>query len=432
MAITATRQAEELLKDALKELEAPKGSVLTGVQKLARAARILQDEDSRIWCEIQLGNPKYTGPLKNFWEKQLNGIVAKAILNNAEEQKGANESSPKRSQTKRKPDTKKAQEDLEKFSKYIKSLNELGLKKEVHFTSEEVFLKSSEAGGGYMNIGVIEEMYADIIRTKKGNLGDQYYQVNLAEHIGYVRRVAHEKATLLYNKLAFTNTPQTSIDILKAEVDDKLLDIAPELAEKLMVAFKAVASSNPEEWSHALTTCRRFIEDFADALHPPTEELINGRRVGRKEYINRIWAFMDQAIESDRNRDLAKAHVDYLGAYVEKIHKLTNKGVHAEVTHIEAVKAVFHTYLMVADILDYLRRDESHKPQKLNIHTASLDELESVLPIKRDLAKEIIKLRVQLGVLHLEDLEKIKGIGPKIISIAKEQLSFDPVASERS
>src|SRR2546426_11295857 len=60
---TITAEAHQLLKDALKELEAPKGSVQAGVQKLLRAARMLGDEDVAIWCEIQMGNAKYVEPL---------------------------------------------------------------------------------------------------------------------------------------------------------------------------------------------------------------------------------------------------------------------------------------------------------------------------------------------------------------------------------
>src|SRR5437870_2622346 len=62
---TITAEAQLLLKDALKELEAPKGSVQAGVQKLLRAARMLGDEDVATWCEIQLGNAKYVAPLAN-------------------------------------------------------------------------------------------------------------------------------------------------------------------------------------------------------------------------------------------------------------------------------------------------------------------------------------------------------------------------------
>ncbi|HEX8399300.1 MAG TPA: helix-hairpin-helix domain-containing protein, partial [Pyrinomonadaceae bacterium] len=237
---------------------------------------------------------------------------------------------------------------------------------------------------------------------------------------------AHKYASELYNKVAFSNTPQTSLDILRAEVDSKLLDLAPEAAEKLMIAFKSVSSNNSEEWSHALTSCRRLIEDLADALYPPKDELVNGRKVGKNQYKNRLWAFMDASIESESNRELAKTHVDYLGNYLENVHKLSNKGVHATLTRIEAIKAVFHTYLTVADILNYLNKDLSQKDKKLNVHTATLDELESVLGISRNLAKEIVKLRVDFGILDLNRIATIKGIGKKTLTLAEQVLSFEP------
>ena len=63
---------------------------------------------------------------------------------------------------------------------------------------------------------------------------------------------------------------------------------------------------------------------------------------------------MNDTIESDSNRDLAQMHVNYLGSWLEKANKITNKGVHDEVSQLEATKAVFHIYLMLADLLDYL------------------------------------------------------------------------------
>lgn len=435
MSLTATRQAEELLRDSLKELESAKGSVLAGVQKLHRAAKMLGEEDISIWCEIQLGNSKYTTPLARAVELYAVEYVStdrrlKKLL--AERKEDAQKQSDTKTAAKKRSAKKSPASDGADFEnkiaasyKAIQSLNELGLKEEIHYPIEERNVKAQKFGGGYLNIGTIEEIYANLIRKKLGNDGT-YYQNNLTNHINYVRRVAHDKASQLYNRVTFSNTPQTSLDILRDAVDSKLLDLAPTAAEKLMIAFKSVASDNPEEWSHALTTCRRFIEELADALYPGRDEQVKGRPLGKGQYINRLWAFMDAAIESESNRDLAKAHVDYLGSYLERTHKLSNKGVHAELTRIEAVKAVFHAYLVAADILDYLKRDSTAKEKKLNIHTASIDELESVLDINRNLAKEIVKLRVEYGVIDSARLATIKRIGPKTIALAEQVLSFEP------
>jgi DNA uptake protein ComE-like DNA-binding protein len=434
--MNATRQAEELLKECLRELESSKGSVLAGIQKLNRAAEMLGEEDIHIWCEIQLGNAKYIVPLEiaakhqSIYHLEILEELEKRNYNKEAVNEVFKEYNVEVKTTNVKSSTKEAKEaekTLEQSKKDVARLINLGLKKEIHYTIEERNIKSRESTGGYKNIGEIEEIYTNLVRLKSGNNGI-HYQRNLNENINYVRRVANKHASKLYSKVAFANTPQTSLDILRAEVDSRLLDLAPEAAEKLMIAFKSVASNNPEEWSHALTSCRRFLEDLADALYPPRDEDIKGRKVGKTHYKNRLWAFMDDAIESESNRELAKSHIDYLGSYMEKVHNLSNKGVHSNLTKIEAVKAVFHTYLTVADILDYLKKDVTLKDKKLNVHSSTLDELESVLEISRNLAKEIVKLRVEFGVLDLARLATIKGIGKKTLTLAEKVLSFESVA----
>ena len=163
-----------------------------------------------------------------------------------------------------------------------------------------------------------------------------------------------KKRSHILQKLAFTEATKTSFDYLKEEVDDKLLDLNPEIAEKLMIVFKSVSKDNSEEWSQALASCRRIVEKLADELFLPIKEEVKGRKLGQTQYINRLWAFMDKAIESKSNKEVAKVHVDLLGIYIQSNHKLTNKGVHTDVTKLEAVKTVFHIYLMLADLLDLL------------------------------------------------------------------------------
>ncbi|MCA1929961.1 helix-hairpin-helix domain-containing protein, partial [Rheinheimera sp.] len=188
--------------------------------------------------------------------------------------------------------------------------------------------------------------------------------------------------------------------------------------------FKSVSSNKEEEWSQALTTCRRLIEALADQLYPCTNDIGNGRVLGKTQYVNRIWAFMDASIESKSNKELAKAHVDFLGSWLEKINKLSNKGVHAELGQLEATKAVFHTYLMIADILEYME-EKPASAGKPDINLATIDEIEALLGVNRNIAKEIFKYRVKEGALDCESLSKIAGIGPKTIQKAKQEFIID-------
>jgi len=243
-------------------------------------------------------------------------------------------------------------------------------------------------------------------------------------HISYLKKKAHKFAAELYDEVKFSDTVSNCFDVLKIEIDDRLLDLNPEIAEQLMLAFKSVSSNKKEEWSHALTSCRRLLEGLADKLFPASDEKVSGRVLKQTQYVNRLWAFMDKAIQSDSNKDLAKAHIDLLGSWMEKTNKLTSKGVHASVTQIEATKTVFHTYLVIADILEYLEKDTS-KNEKPNINTASLDDIEVLLDVSRTIAKEIYKVRVQDGYIDLDMLSKINGIGKKTLEKAQSVFIID-------
>jgi DNA uptake protein ComE-like DNA-binding protein len=261
------------------------------------------------------------------------------------------------------------------------------------------------------------------VRQKKGNDGT-YYQHNLNNTLNYVRRVAHRHATRVYNRLAYADTPQSAFDVLKQAVDDRLLDVMPEQAEQLMLAFRSVASNDKEAWSQALATCRRFLEALADFVSPATDDVTSGRALGKQQYINRLWTFMDRSIESESNREVAKRHVDFVGAYLERVYRLTNKGVHAAVTKLEAVKAVFHTYLITVDLLAFLDKSANVSAETLSIYTATLDELEAVVG-SRTIAKDIVRLRVASKTITKADLAKLKGVAGKTLEKLLAVLSLE-------
>jgi DNA uptake protein ComE-like DNA-binding protein len=390
--MTPQSEALRLLDEALKELESPKGSVLSGTQKLSRSSALLGNADIQAWCAVQLGERSYVLAL----QKLLTALSTK--------------------------DDPKSEKSKKAIADAVKALDALKLKHEVHYSNEELNVKASESGGGYISIGFVEERYADLVRTRKGNDGT-YYKNNLYTHLNYVRKKAHDFASVLYNQLKFSGTVKNCFDVLKSSVDDKLLDLNPALAEQLMLSFKAVSSEKDEEWSQALTTCRRLLEGLADELNPASTEATKGRSLTQAQYVNRLWAFMDKSIESDSNKELAKTHVDFLGAWLEKTNKLSNKGVHAEVSQVEAVKAIFHVYLVVADLLEYLDKSPA-KTGKKDINTATIDDLEALLDISRATAKEIVKARISKGKLDKEILKGIRGIGPKTLEKAAAAFSL--------
>lgn len=388
-------KAISLLEEVIENLENPKFSIFSAVQKLNRIGKLLNEDSLTIWTEIQLGNSNYTIALKNWIDSYLQN------QNN-----------------KTKESEKKLAEDTQK-------LEEAGIKLGTIVTNDEFSAKASESGGGFLSIGFIEEKYNDFIKTKKGNDGT-YYKSNLANTLSIIKSIAYKKASYYHKKYAYESLPESNFDILKEKIDDVLFDIDPELTEKLLLAFKGVSSNKPEEWSQAFTSCRRFFEKLADNLHPVTDSQINERSLSQENYINRIWAYMDKSIESSSNKEIAKKHVDLLGAYLQGLYKITNKGVHSDLNRFEAIKTVMHIYLLCADLLNYLDKDKFLN-KKPNIHTATLDELEVIGNISRKIAKEIIKLRINKGILTEELLKQIPGIGDKTLKVLLDNISIEPI-----
>jgi hypothetical protein len=145
--------------------------------------------------------------------------------------------------------------------------------------------------------------------------------------------------------LAFGDIPRRHFEAVRDKVDRLLLDVCPEAVEQFMAAYERLATGTSEDWSLALTACRRVIKTVADAIYPPRDGKVKGRKVGDAQYINRLWAFLDENLPASSDKDLAKAHVDYLGSFLSRLNEKASKGVHATVTHDEAVRSVLYTYL---------------------------------------------------------------------------------------
>lgn len=392
-------EALKIIEEGLKELESPKGSVAVGVKKLSRAAKLLNEDEIIAWTQLHLGNQEYTTALENFFKKVE--IEAENLIN------------------KNQPVKVNATDGL--FNKELKKINDLHLP--ITKLNESYGFKTNPKAGGFNSVDFIESILNTLIKEKNGNDG-YHFQNPLQAHITYIKKYAFIYLTELHEKLKFSGTITSSFDILKNAVDDRLLDLDPEIAEQLMLAFKSVSSSNKEEWSHALTTCRRLLESLADKLYPANELVIGKRTFKQSQFVNRLWQFMNEAIVSVSNRDLAQTHVNFLGSWLEKTNKLTNKGVHVDVSQLEATKAVFHLYLMLADLLDYLDPSATKQTTKPQIATASLDELEALLNVKRDVAKAIVIARVKCNGLTLDQLKEVKGVGPKTLTTAQEVFEF--------
>lgn len=147
---------------------------------------------------------------------------------------------------------------------------------------------------------------------------------------------------------------ETLVDHLDGVADQVLLrlsDIAPQLTDMLYSAFQRLEHlETSEDLAQASISCRRILENLADVVYPPRKELVGGRRVGDKEYRNRLWAYISDCL-SGREKELLLAELNDIGRRVEKIDALANKGIHDKVSLSEVRRLLLGEVILLYDLL---------------------------------------------------------------------------------
>jgi hypothetical protein len=146
----------------------------------------------------------------------------------------------------------------------------------------------------------------------------------------------------------FSNTSKSIFERYQTGVDAELGSKAASAFEKLPHVFERLQNGEGEAVSHALTSCRRIIDSFADAVFPPRPEpvIIDGPPLdcSAARTKNRIRAFVAGKISSGSRRERINKN---LGALYDRV----SAGVHSDVTVGEAQALVLNTYLLLGEIL---------------------------------------------------------------------------------
>lgn len=164
----------------------------------------------------------------------------------------------------------------------------------------------------------------------------------------YVLEKNYELKYAKFNSDIFSRT-QLKVD----EVMGKLL---PGTIKKFTSAYENLLSENNEDWSNAVHSCRRILQDLADEIYPPSDEkkLGNGKtiKLGVENYINRLIAYIDEHSSSKRFEEIVGSNLKYIGERLDSIFNAVQKGSHKVIsTQDEADRYVIYTYLLVGDIL---------------------------------------------------------------------------------
>jgi hypothetical protein len=146
----------------------------------------------------------------------------------------------------------------------------------------------------------------------------------------------------------FSDTSKSIFERYQSSVDRHLAQKASKAFEKLPHVFERLREGDTEAISHALTSCRRIIDSFADSVFPAQAEpfTVNGQEldVTAPKTKNRVRAFLSGKITSTSRRDRMNKN---LGALYDRV----SAGVHSDVTTDEAQALVLNTYLLLGEIV---------------------------------------------------------------------------------
>ncbi len=174
------------------------------------------------------------------------------------------------------------------------------------------------------------------------------------------RLFIHKFVSATYFELKFSALAGDVFERTRAKVDKNVGAAIPQAVKKFTAVYENLLSKNDEDWSNAVHSCRRILQDAADALYPSRpDKIINVRgkdktiKLGPDNYINRLMAYVEENASSSRFEEIVGSHIGFLGERLDSIFKAAQKGSHDVITtQEEADRYVIYTYLVIGDILD--------------------------------------------------------------------------------
>ena len=173
------------------------------------------------------------------------------------------------------------------------------------------------------------------------------------------RTLIYDYAIRKHYQIRFSNLAEDVFGRIRSGIDSSIGSTVPDAVRKLTAVHDYLASDNPEDWSNATHSCRRVLQDLADAVFPPQDKprirMVNDKeieiRLGADQYINRLIAYIEDSSGSGRFKEIVGSHLGYMGDRLDALFNAAQKGSHSTVTKEEADRCVVYTYLLVGDIL---------------------------------------------------------------------------------
>jgi AbiTii len=163
-----------------------------------------------------------------------------------------------------------------------------------------------------------------------------------------VLALLHTFVTGVFYERQFAGVAESTFERYKKNVDALIAEKAGDVLTKIPAVIAHLQEGEEEGISQALTTCRRIIETFADAVYPPTADTIelggNKLSLDASKHKNRLNAYIAARTASSARRDKLRQN---LGNLFDRV----SAGVHTDVTSEEAFSLFLNVYLFLGEVL---------------------------------------------------------------------------------
>ncbi len=210
---------------------------------------------------------------------------------------------------------------------------------------------SSANPNQYVSAGIVNRFERDAIRSNA---------TGQAKRLASRKNFLYQYTLQKYYELRFSGIADDIFTRTRSKVDQRIGELIPDSVQKFTAVYENLQSENSENWSNAVHSCRRILQDLADVIYPPQDNesimKVDGKekkvKLGKDNYINRIIAFVQQKASSERFEEIVGSNLAYLGDRLDSTFQASQKGSHANIVNRdEADRYVVYTYLLVGDVL---------------------------------------------------------------------------------
>ena len=147
----------------------------------------------------------------------------------------------------------------------------------------------------------------------------------------------------------FLTLPNVNDDIL-----DNIIISLEELHPKLFNSFAALSRTyarieTEEDIAQCSLSGRRILEQLADHLFPPREMEHNGRKVGKSQYKNRLWAYITDVVNI---HSIDKKNITNIGKQIDCLVDNFNAGLHSDYNKNELIILIEKLIFFIIDLVN--------------------------------------------------------------------------------